>query len=244
MCNHHLNDALFQIGFKLSDVDDFMWYRDKTISFYYVDDEIFMLRDSGSIDKGIEEVDGAGLDIEGKGSIDDYHGVNIEEQGKGKINITQPQTIDTIINDVQLPKNTAPRQTPALFTNIMRRNAAVPTLDDQFNYRSVVGKLNFLEKSTRPNLAYTTHQCENFSQDPKVSHRDVIIHLFKYLKATKTQGIPLDPEVIKIFEVYADADFFGNWYRPTAGNDLSTAKSRTGYAIMYAGCPTIWCIKT
>ena len=53
----------------------------------------------------------------------------------------------------------------------------------------------------------------------------------------------LDPEGDKSFKVYANAHFFGNWHRPTSGNDLSTAKIRTGYAILYAGCPIICCIK-
>ena len=48
-----------------------MWYRDKTIFFYYVDDEIFIGPDSGAIDKAIEEVDIAGLDIKDKENIKD-----------------------------------------------------------------------------------------------------------------------------------------------------------------------------
>ena len=53
----------------------------------------------------------------------------------------------------------------------------------------------------------------------------------------------MDPEGRKSFKVCADAEFYGNWQRPTAGDDPSTAKSRTGYAILYAGCTIIWCIK-
>ena len=64
------------------------------------------------------------------------------------------------------------------------------------------------------------------------SHGDVIIYLFKYINATKTQGITLDPEGNKSFEVYADANFCGTWNHPTAGNNPRTAKSQTGYAIL------------
>ena len=85
-----------------------VWYRYKTIFFYYVDDGIFMGTDSGAIDREIEEIDRAGLDIEDKGNIKDYLGINVDDQDNGKINLTQPQIIDSIINDVQLPKNTAP----------------------------------------------------------------------------------------------------------------------------------------
>ena len=67
-----------------------------------------MVIDSKDIDNEIEEVERAGLDTEYKGNIQYDLGVNIEKQENGKIKLTQPQIIDSIINDVQLPKNTAP----------------------------------------------------------------------------------------------------------------------------------------
>ena len=42
------------------------------------------------------------------------------------------------------------------------------------------------------------------------------------------------------FDVWADADFCGLWDKETAIDDETTAKSRTEYAVMYAGCPIIW----
>ena len=107
-----------------------------------------------------------------------------------------------------------------------------------------MGNLNFLEKSISPNIAYATHQCAHFSQDPRASHGDTIIHLVKYLKDTRMQGIMLYPKGRKSFEVYAGAKFSGKWHGPTVGNNPSTAKSQTGYAILYAGFLIIWCSKT
>jgi hypothetical protein len=43
--------------------------------------------------------------------------------------------------------------------------------------------------------------------------------------------------------VYADADFAGNWNKSTAAQDISTAKSRTGFVITFAGCPILWTSK-
>ena len=50
----------------------------------------------------------------------------------------------------------------------------------------------------------------------------------------------MKPDKSKSLEVYADADFSGNWYKHTAADDASTAKSRSGYLVLYAGCPIIW----
>ena len=71
MWNHHLNNTILQFGFKQSAIDECIWYQDKTILFYYVDDETFIGPDSRAIDKAIEEVESSGLYIKYKGNIKD-----------------------------------------------------------------------------------------------------------------------------------------------------------------------------
>lgn len=100
-------------------VDQCIWYQENTINFYYVEDGIFMGLDSKAIDKMIEEIEKAGLYIEDIVKIDAYLGVNIEEQYKGNIRLTQSQIIDIILSNVNLPKNMAPIQTPTLSTKIL-----------------------------------------------------------------------------------------------------------------------------
>ena len=203
--NHHLNDVLRDFGFKQSAVNKFVWYRDNIILFYYVNNGIFMGSDPRAINKALEEIENLGLDIEERVNIEDYLGVNIEDQDNGNIKLTQPQIIYIIINDVHLPRNTTPQQIPALSTRFLWHDAASLLFDDRFNYRTVVVKLNLLEKSTISDISYATHQFTHFSQDWRTSHGDVIIHLVKYLKATRTQVITLDPEGKYSFEVNDDA---------------------------------------
>jgi hypothetical protein len=69
------------------------------------------------------------------------------------------------------------------------------------------------------------------------------MHICRYLVLTREQGIIIDPQDGNSFEVYVDADFFRNWNRSTAMNDISTAMSRTGYIISFAGCPITWASK-
>jgi hypothetical protein len=108
--------------------------------------------------------------------------------------------------------------------------------DGRFHYRAVVGKLNFLEKGGRPEIAYSVHQWARFSKSPRESHAEAVLHICRYLILTREQGIILDPKDRTSFEVYANADLCGNWNRDTSMNDVSTAKSRTGYIISFAGC--------
>jgi hypothetical protein len=45
------------------------------------------------------------------------------------------------------------------------------------------------------------------------------------------------------FDVYVDASFTGDWDPTNAEWDNDTARSRTGYVILYASCPVIWASK-
>jgi hypothetical protein len=69
------------------------------------------------------------------------------------------------------------------------------------------------------------------------------MHICMYLMLTREQGICFDPQDENYFEVYADADFCGNCNRSTAMNDVSTARSRTGYIISCDGFPITWASK-
>ncbi len=99
--------------------------------------------------------------------------------------------------------------------------------------------LNFLEKSTRPELAFAVHQCARFSANPRTSHAKAVRLIGKYLQGTKERGIILNPTEHS-FESYVDADFCGLWNPKTAMYDPMTSKSRTGFVITYAGCPLTW----
>jgi hypothetical protein len=64
----------------------------------------------------------------------------------------------------------------------------------------------------------------------------------RYLLATKDKGIILNPKNHS-FDNFIDAYFCGNWDRVNGDIDPSTAKSRTGYVLMYGGCPMVWASK-
>jgi hypothetical protein len=103
----------------------------------------------------------------------------------------------------------------------------------------VIGKLNYLEKGSRSDISYIVHQCARFSTDTKTEHAQALRWLGKYLKATQHRGTILKPAKGKDMEVYADADFSGNWHAKESW-DRDTARSRHGFIVMCAGCPILW----
>jgi histone deacetylase 1/2 len=182
--------------------------------------------------------------VSDEGTISDYLGIKVTCLPDGRLSFTQPQLIASIIADCGLEKQNAnARRSPALSTRILRRDEhGEPWSDQKWKYRSVIGKLNFLEKSTRPDIAYAVHQCARFTANPKMSHTEAVKNIVRYLKGTSDMGIILSPKEQSL-ECYADASFGGDWNRATAHSDPSTAKSRTGYFITYCGCPVTWASK-
>jgi hypothetical protein len=60
--------------------------------------------------------------------------------------------------------NTTTKDKPAPLSTILGRDLDGIPFNEQRDYRSIIGKLNFLEKSTRPEIAYAVHQCARFAR--------------------------------------------------------------------------------
>ena len=66
-----------------------------------------------------------------------------------------------------------------------------------------------------------------------------MIRIGRYLHVNKDKGIIYRPRA-QSFDLWCDAYFSGNWSPVTAHIDSSTTKSRTGFAITFAGCSIAW----
>ena len=78
--------------------------------------------------------------------------------------------------------------------------------------------------------------------NPMLSHERAVERIRRYLLGTKDCGIVYRPDMSKGLECNVDADFAGGWAKADASNP-DNVLSRTGFIIMYAGCPLIWACK-
>ena len=123
----------------------------------------------------------------------------------------------------------------------MTRNDSGTDHDKSFHYRSVIGKLNYLEKATRPDTSFATHQCARYVVDPKKSHAWAVRWLGHYVLHSRRKGIRFKADITHGLEVFVDASFAGNWDKQDAQTgDRDMARSQHGYIILYYGCPLIW----
>ncbi len=208
----------------------------------YMDNGIFLGSNNSQLQEGIKEIQYLGLNIEDQGHPADYVGVNIKKLKDGSYEFAQQALLDSIIDDVGL-KDAKVKPVPAKVSLQLHAFNNEPAFDLKFNYRSAVGKLNYLAQTTRPDIMYATHQIAKYLSDPRQSHGAVILYLVPYLKKTCDLGLKFNPDPKKGFECYCDTDFLGNRNREFAPMDPSTTKSQSGWIIFYAGCPNFWASK-
>ena len=206
----------------------------------YTDDSIIAGPDPKEIDLVIKEIQQVGLDITVEGTLEDFLGVNISRKADGTIHLTQPHLIDQILKDLRLDgEQVTTKPIPATSSKLLSRHSESKDFDNSFNYRSAIGKLNYLERGTRGDISYIVHQCARFSTCPKEEHTKAIKWLGRYLKGTRDKKLILSPKRGQGLAIYVDADFAGNW-DPKETQDRDTARPRHRYVAMYAGCPIIW----
>ena len=100
--------------------------------------------------------------------------------------------IDSILEDLHLQEDSHIKDIPMASSKLLSRHKESEDFDHHFNYRRVVGKLNFLEQSTRGDISYATHMLARFSSCPKVEHGAAVKWLGRCLLGTReppwTQG--------------------------------------------------------
>jgi histone deacetylase 1/2 len=98
-----------------------------------------------------------------------------------------------LLNDTTPSKKykTKTVDTPMHSTIIIPRDKEGKPHSANWSYCSIIGKLNFLEKLTRPEIAYAVHMCARALSDPKESHTKAVNHIGRYLLGTHDIGIIL-----------------------------------------------------
>jgi hypothetical protein len=238
---------LEKIGFTASKHDECVFYYGKTIFIVYTDDTILLGPDKEEIEEVFRILSNI-FNIEDQGELSDYLGIKIERGSDGTITWTQPTLIKSILKDLNLEEEDKKNQpksksTPACSTTVLTSHEEDIDHDPKkFDYRQVIGKLLYLEKSTRPDISCAVHQCARFCNKPKRKHTEAVKRIGRYLVATQDKGLIMKPND-EALECWVDAAHATEWSNKTAADDPSTARSRMGYIITYAGCPMHWASK-
>ena len=239
-----LKKGLTDRQFVPSQVDPCVFISTRIIVLTYVDDCIIMAKCEQDIRDLITSLCAGdeNFDFTDEGDIKNYLGVEVLRHANGMMEFRQKFLIERIIKALGFQSEIAGKDTNPGTKPPLHKDANGPERKHSWHYRSVIGMLNYLEKTTRPEIAYAVHQCARFCEQPKLSHERAVHKIVRYLKATKDKGLIFKPDKEKGIVCYADADFAGNWNLVEGSNPVSVL-SRSGFVIMYGGCPLIWASK-
>ena len=119
--NQHLHKGLMELGYRQSQIDECVYFRDGLIFLVYTDDGIFAHWSKEIIDNAVEELQ-TKFKVTDEGDLSDYLGVNITYLEGGRIKLSQPHLINQILKYLNFQDHTKPKMTPAASTKILNRD--------------------------------------------------------------------------------------------------------------------------
>ena len=245
LCYKHLSSALVSsMGFTRSIINSCIYFRDQIVFAFYVDDGIIVGHGDDSITYFIDELRSCEFDLGVEDAYALYLGVDIITQEDGSIlSMLQTGLIERVLVDFGLTDSTSSKITPSAEILAPQHKSSTP-FDEQFNYRSVLGKVMYLSSNTCCELSLANpHQCSHFSIDPRTRHGVAPLKgIGRYLLGTQDKGMIIRPTKDLTLDCYADADFAG-LFSLSDPHDPKSVKSRSGFVIALGSIPVSWASK-
>ena len=120
------------------------------------------------------------------GSVQDFLGIKITKYDQGRIHMIQTGLINSILSDIGITADCKVSYTPS--DQVLHPDTIGPPHCETWNYRSIIGKLNFLAQNTRPDISMAVHNCGRFCTKPTQLHETTIKRLCRYLFLLKARA--------------------------------------------------------
>jgi hypothetical protein len=151
-----LRSSLLSLGFHQSCHDPCLFIKNNCLLLVYVDNCLIFAKSDAVLD-GIVAALEKEFNLTSEGSVGAYLGIDIRRTPDGFLELTQTGLINKIIAACGLQDQSTEHHTPA--TMILTADPDGLPRKHSWNYCSLIGMLNYLASSTRPDIAFTVHQC-------------------------------------------------------------------------------------
>ncbi|CAJ1940546.1 unnamed protein product [Cylindrotheca closterium] len=202
----------------------------------YVDDAGIGAKDPADIDKLIEELIELQFELKKEGDFNEFLGIKFDKRKDGSVELTQTGLIDKVLEAARMT-DCNPNRIPA--TGPLGKDPDGEPMNEEWNYRSIVGMLMYLSTNTRPDITFAVSQVARFSSEPKQSHGTAVKTILRYLKRTCTKGMIIKPTGKLNLDLFVDANFCG-LYNTEPHTDPNSDRSRTRFIVKLSNCPLIW----
>jgi hypothetical protein len=106
--------------------------------------------------------------------------------------VSQIGLIDAFTESAHIPKGRL-KNTPTPATAILHADTEGLTRQESWNYPSVIGQLNYLAQTSRPDISFAVHQCARFSKAPQALHEKAVKRIIYYLQCTRDKPLIMKP---------------------------------------------------
>lgn len=235
--NKCFNELLVnKLKFRRAEVDPCVYIRGHNINemvilTVYVDDVLIFSRNQSVINSVKNEINNE-FEIDDIGAVKRVIGMNVSCSDK-KITINQRSAIEDLLKSsgMEACKSVKSPMEPGLkLEKCDNKNCSSADRVNGTEYRSVIGSLNYIASTTRPDLTFSVSFLSQYNLCPHKEHMAAVKRVLRYLNGTKTCGIEYaadEPSLV----AFADADW--------AGCKLDR-RSYTGYVVKMCGGAVSW----
>jgi len=156
----------------------------------YTDDCLIFTKDNSIIDRLIDDLKHNYL-IGDTGSVQDFLGIRITKDKDGRIHMEQTGLIDKFIREIG---NSSSKTSDTPADQILHPDKTGAPRNNKWNYRSIIGKLNFLAQNTRPDISMAVHNCARFCNNPTQLYETAVKRIVRYLLLTRDKGFIMTPK--------------------------------------------------
>ena len=220
-----LKGALLGMGFRQSNADPGIFYRDGVYLLLYVDDQLIMGPDMIKIQVIIKEI-AEQFVITDMGPARMFLGVEIV-RGSKFVKLTQKRYTQSLLVKYATTKGKVV-STPAVAHS--RDEADTNTMAESQPYAELVGSLLYLSTWTRPDISFAVGRLTRHMQSPRLIDWNDALRVMNYLKGTPDSGITFRQGGGKLLG-YTDSDY---------ATDSTNGKSVSGMVFMMNGGPICW----
>ena len=233
--NKLLTTSLESVGFVQSEVDEclFILKQNANICFIvvHVDDMLAACSSSEMITNVAKQLS-SNFELKDLGAVKQFLGIDIHMSQEGFYSINQENYISNIADELQL-QNVKPHKYPLDpgYFKIDCQNF----LEDNSDYRKIIGKLLYLSANTRPDISASVCILAKRVQKPRKIDMDEALRVVKYVITTKHHVLSLNNKNMnQSLVAFTDANF---------GECKLDAKSNSGVICFINGAPIIWSSK-
>ncbi|GIL57256.1 hypothetical protein Vafri_12510 [Volvox africanus] len=194
-------------------------------------DDLIIASDSKALVMAVKQAIGACFKVRDLGEAKMYLGMEIRRPSQEEIILSQQHYIEQLLERHSMT-DAKPRSTPLPpGTKVLPAGESDIVLEDPTPYRKLVGELNYLATSTRPDISQALSFLARFMATPMKGHLNLALGVLRYLSGTRELGLRFGGQDKNRAEGFSDSDWAG---------DPMTRRSTSGYVFLLNGAAISW----